>query len=117
MTGMDEDEIAKANTAMFKFATLRSRHRHVSMGKTELTTLTVLGSDSTKLTSCCLACTLSHCGARGDRALSLLIDKMRPPLQQGWSTSLLSRPGLVLHMSPRKRASFSFSQHHLQISL
>uniref|UniRef100_A0AAZ3S467 PDZ domain-containing protein 11 n=1 Tax=Oncorhynchus tshawytscha TaxID=74940 RepID=A0AAZ3S467_ONCTS len=48
------------------------------------------------LTACCLACTLFHCGARGVRALSMLVDKMRAPLQLGWSPSLLSRSGLVL---------------------
>jgi hypothetical protein len=63
------------------------------MGIAELTTLTVLVADSTKLagwlTACCLACTLPRCGAGGVRALSRLIDKMRAPLQLGWSPSLL----------------------------
>ena len=64
----------------------------VSMVIAELTTLTVLVADSTMLagwlTACCLACTLFHCGTRGVRALSMLVDKMRAPLQ--------ARPGLFL---------------------
>ena len=51
----------------------------VSMGIAKLTTLTMIVADSTKLagwlTACCLACTLSHCAARGVRALFMLIDK------------------------------------------
>nr|AAX31108.1 SJCHGC09823 protein [Schistosoma japonicum] len=74
------------------------------MGIAELTTLTVLVADSTKLagwlTACCLACTLFHCGAR---ALSMLVDKMRAPLQLGWSPSLLSRPGLVLFVGESQK--------------
>ena len=79
----------------------------VSMGIAELTTLTVLVADSTKLagwlTTCCLACTLFHCWARGVRALSMLVDKMRAPLQLGWSPSLLSRPGLVLFVGESQK--------------
>ena len=49
----------------------------ISMGIAELTTLTVLVAGSTKLagwlTACCLASTLSHCGARGVRAMSMLV--------------------------------------------
>ena len=82
---------------MFSFAQPRSRYRHVSMGIAELTTLIVLVADSTKLagwlTACSMACTLFHCGARGVRALSMFVDKMRAPLQLGWSPSLLNRPG------------------------
>ena len=76
----------------------------VSMGIAELTTLTVLMADSTKLagwlTACCLACTLFHCGASGVRALSMFVDKMRAPLQLGWSPTLLNRPGLVPERGP-----------------
>ena len=43
----------------------------VSMGIAELTTLTVL-VDSTKLAG--LTWTLSHCGARGVRALPMFVD-------------------------------------------
>jgi hypothetical protein len=79
----------------------------VSMGIAELTTLTVLVADSTKLagwlTACCLACTLFHCGARGVRALSMFVDKMRAPLQLGWSPSLLNRPGLVLFVGESQK--------------
>jgi hypothetical protein len=79
----------------------------VSMGITELTTLTVPVADSTKLsgwlTACCLACTLSHCGARGVRALSKFIDRMRAPLQLGWSLSLLNRPGLILFVGESQK--------------
>jgi hypothetical protein len=46
------------------------------------------------LTACCLACTLSHCGARGVRALSMFIDTKRTPLQLGWSPSPFNRPRL-----------------------
>jgi hypothetical protein len=59
------------------------------MGIAELTTLTLLMADSTKLAGWLTPwCTLSHCGARGVRALSMFIDKMRAPLQLGWSPSL-----------------------------
>ena len=79
----------------------------VSMGIAELTTLTVLVADSTKLagwlTACYLACTLFHCGAREVRALSMLVDKMRAPLQLGWSPSLLSRSGLVLFVGESQK--------------
>jgi hypothetical protein len=79
----------------------------VSMGIAELTTLTVLVANSTKLagwlTACCLACTLFHCGARGVCALSMLVDKMRAPLQLGRSPSLLNRPGLVLFVGESQK--------------
>ena len=79
----------------------------VSMVIAELTTLTMLVADSTMLagwlTACCLACTLFHCGARGVRALSMLVDKMRAPLQLGWSPSLLSRSGLVLFVGESQK--------------
>ena len=71
------------------------------MGIDELTTLTVLVADSTKLAG--LACTLFHCGARGVRALSLLVDKKRAPLQLGWSPSLLSRQGLGLFVGESQK--------------
>ena len=47
--------------------------------------------------------TLFHCGARGVRALSMLVDKMRAPLQLGWSPSLLSRSGLVLFVGEAQK--------------
>ena len=73
----------------------------VSMGIAELTTLTVLVSDSTKLagwlTACCLACTLSHCVARGVRALSMVAVKMRasPPARMESVTPQQVRLGPV----------------------
>ena len=65
----------------------------VSMGIAELTTLT----------ACCLACTLFHCGSRGVRALSMSVDKMRAPLQLGWSPSLLNSPGVVLFVGESQK--------------
>ena len=84
----------------------------VSMVIAELTTLTMLVADSTMLAgwliACCLACTLFHCGARGVRALSMLADKMRAPLQLGWSPSVLNRPGSVLFVGDsQKEGQFS----------
>ena len=79
----------------------------VSMVIAELKTLTVLVADSTKLagwlTACCLDCTLFHSGAKGVRALSMFVDKMRATLQLGWSPSLLNRPGLVLFVGESQK--------------
>ena len=75
----------------------------VSMWIAELTTLTVLVADSTKLAGWLTACTFFHWGARGVRALSMFIKKMRAPLQLGWSSSLHSRPGLVLFVGESQK--------------
>ena len=75
----------------------------VSMWKAELTTLTVLLVVSIKLAACYLTCTLFQCGARGVRALSMFIDKMRASLQLGCSPSLLIRPGLVLFVGESQK--------------
>ena len=85
---------------MFSFAQLDRGTDMVLMGIAELTTMTVLVADSTKL-----VCTLSHCGSRGVRALSMFVDKMRAPLQLGWSPSLLNRPGLVLFVGESQKES------------
>ena len=104
--GLYPSEIAKVNTAMFSFAQPRSRHRHRLNGDS-WADYTVLVADTTKLAgwlaACCLACTLFHCGARGVRSLSMLVDKMRAPLQLGWSLSLLNRPGLVLFVGESQK--------------
>ena len=115
ITGLYSSEIAIANTAMFCFSqpTVDRVTDTVLMVIAELTTLTMLVADSTKLagwlTACCLACTLSHCGARGERALSLLIEKMRAPLLLGWSLPLLSRPGLVLFVDESQKEGHLFT--------
>ena len=84
--GLYFSEITKANTAMYSFAQPRLRDRH-GLNVDSWADYTDCASC---LTACCLACTVSHCLVRGVIALSMLIDKMRAPLQLGGS------PGVVL---------------------
>jgi hypothetical protein len=107
MTGMEEVfipvRLLRRTPAFLVLPNLDRGTDTVSMGIAELTTLTVLVSGSTKLAGRLTACTLSHCGARVVRALSMFVDKIRAPLKLGWSPSFLSRPGLVLFVGESQK--------------
>jgi hypothetical protein len=117
MTGMEEvfipERLLRRTQACLVLPELDRDTDTVSMGKAELTILTVLLAYTTKLeswlTACCLACTLSHCRARGVRALCMVIDKMRSPLQMdGVCLSSVGQAWSRLWGSPRKRASYLY---------
>ena len=101
---------------MFSFAQPWSRYNTVSMGIAELTTLTVLVADSTKLagwlTACCLACTLSHCGARGVRVLFVGESQRGPIIYKFYLTTFFAclEDSTVLPTRPAtKDCGLSFS--------
>jgi hypothetical protein len=111
MAGMEEVfiplRLRRQTLSCFVFLNLDQGTDTVSMGIAELTTLTVLLTDSPKLegwlTGCRPDSLLSHCGARGVRAMSMFIDNMRASFQLGWRLSPLSRPGLVLFVGESQK--------------